>query len=468
MINIIANGFDIRPAHLNMIRSSIRFEDIENYKPDSTLELSLDGDFVIGKWSSDDKLYEIKIKDEKLDTETNIKLAIYKLIQKVNGIDLPWGILTGIRPVRYLEEMIQKYSEVDAEDLFLNHFYVHKEKYETTKRILELQKPILNRRRDSYIIYIHIPFCPTRCKYCSFSVMNMNGKLRYSVSEYVDYLLKEIDDYNGYMSHKKPISLYIGGGTPSVLDSHDINRLFSAIKNKFGIIDEITFEAGRPDTINDELLNTLKENNVTRISVNPQTLKQITLDKIGRRHKVEDFYQAFKLCRNYDFDINADMIIGLDGENFEDVKNTIEKLVKLSPNDITVHNLALKNGSYYKINHSEISLDDKNDSFNYCKYYLEKSGYMPYYLYRQKRQVGDNENIGFTNSKNLNIFNILSMDDKCDVLAFGMGAVSKFTSDDGIVERVFGFRDIDYYIDHYGELNFLKEKAVKNIIFNQK
>lgn len=466
MINIIAKGFDIRPAHLNMLRSSIRFEDIDNYKPDSTLELNLDDGIVIGKWTVEDKNYEVKIKDDKLDDETTIKLAIYKLIQKVNGIDLPWGILTGIRPVRYLEEIIEMYGEDEAEDLFLNHFQVHKDKFETIKQILELQKTILKRRRDSYIVYIHIPFCPTRCKYCSFSVMNMSGKLRYGVSEYVDYLLKEIGDYNGYMSHKNPISLYIGGGTPSVLNSADINRIFSAIRKTFGDIDEITFEAGRPDTINEELLKTLKENNVTRISVNPQTLKQITLDKIGRKHNVEDFYEAFKLCKLYDFDINTDMIIGLDGESYEDVKYTIEELVKLSPEDITIHNLALKNGSYYKINHSDIDLNnDRNDSFNYCKNYVEKSGYKPYYLYRQKRQVGDNENIGFTNGDNLNIFNILSMDDKCDVLAFGMGAVSKFTSDDGIVERVFGFRDIDYYINHYSELNILKEKAVKNLNF---
>lgn len=466
MIDIKANGFEIRPAHLNMLRAAIRFEDIDNYKPDATMKLNLDGKKVTAKWISENDVKEIELTVGKLDEETTIKLAIYKLVQKINGVDLPWGILTGIRPVRYYEEIIEQYGVEEAENLFLNYFYVHPDKFNTIKNILELQKPILERRRDSYIIYIHIPFCPTRCKYCSFSVINMSGKMRYGVSEYVDYLLEEIDAYSGYMSNKNPISLYIGGGTPSVLNSHDINRIFNAIRNKFGTIDEITFEAGRPDTINEELLTTLKANGVTRISVNPQTLKQSTLDKIGRHHKVEDFYRAFEICMEYGFNINTDMIIGLDGETFEDVKNTIEGLAKLNPDDITIHNLALKNGSYYKINNSDIDINnDLNDSFNYCKNYLEEANYKPYYLYRQKRQVGDNENIGFTNNDRLNIFNILSMDDKCDVLAFGMGAVSKFTSDEGIVERVFGFRDIDYYINHYEELNILKEKAFKNTNF---
>lgn len=469
MIDIIAKGFDIRPAHLNMLRAAIGYEDFELFKPDSKLELVLDNKKVYAKWYNEVNNESIEINVDRLDDETTIKLAIYLLFKKINDVNLPWGILTGIRPVRYLEEIIEKYGEDGAEDLFLNYFHVSIDNYKLIKEILNTQKNILKRRRDSYIIYIHIPYCPTRCKYCSFSVINMSGKVRHDVTEYVDYLLKEIDDYNGYMDEKKPISLYIGGGTPSVLNSDDIDRIFAKIREKFGDVREITFEAGRPDTINKNLLDTLKNNKVTRISVNPQSLHQKTLDSIGRLHKVEDFYNAFELCKEYGFDINTDVIIGLSKETQDDVKYTIDELIKLEPDDITIHSLALKNGSYYKINDEEIDLHkDMNSAFEYCNQSLISAGYKPYYMYRQKRQIGDNANIGYTKSSSLNIFNILSMDDKCDVLAFGMGAVSKFTSDDGIVDRVFGFRDIDYYIDHYSELNVLKEKTVQKIknLFN--
>lgn len=464
MIEIVTSGFELRPTHLNMLRSSIAFEDIDAYKPDTKLYLELDNNLVTGKWINEDISKEIQLPVENLDSETTIKLAIYKLVKLITNVDLPWGILTGIRPVRYLEQIRDQYKDADIKKLFIDDLMVKEDKYNLIDDILETQKPILKLRDDSFIVYIHIPFCPTRCKYCSFSVMSMEGRLRYSPSEYVDYLLKEIEDYNGYMNPKKPVSLYIGGGTPSILGKEDVDRIFSIVREKFGDIKEITFEAGRPDTINEDLLKALRDNNVNRISVNPQTLKQETLDKIGRKHKVEDFYSSFKICKNYGFNINTDIIIGLENETINDIKETIDKLLNLQPDDITIHSLALKNGSYY-INHDQkFAINNKMDQcFDYSYDRLRESGYKPYYLYRQKRQVGNNENIGFTKSQDLNLYNILSMDDKCDVLAFGMGAVSKFTSDDGIVKRVFGFRDIDYYINHYKELNKLKEEARKMV-----
>ncbi|MDD7761056.1 MAG: coproporphyrinogen dehydrogenase HemZ [Firmicutes bacterium] len=462
MIKIITDGFELHPSHENIISALIGHKKPEDSNIDAELMLSDLGETVKATWISKGKKSELVYQKNNLDTIASIKIAIYRLLSNCLNNTLPWGTLTGIRPVRYLEQNIEKYGESKARRLFLDEFGVREDKLNLAIEILNHQKPILDYRRKYHLIYIHIPFCPTRCKYCSFSVMSLDKKLKHGVDEYLDSLIEEINSYDDFIA-TKPISIYIGGGTPSVLSPVQIKRLFCAIKSKFSMetIKEITFEAGRPDTIDEELLDALKSVGVTRLSINPQSMKDDTLKSIGRLHSADDILRAFNLTRKYDFIINTDIILGLEGENMADVENTIDQLIKLDPNNITVHSLALKSGSIYK--NEEIDINKNiEEIYNMVSNKLIQNKYKPYYLYRQKRQIGEEDNVGYQKGDSDNIFNVLSMDDTVDVLAFGMGAVSKFVDHNGKVEHVFGYRDIIYYLEHFYDLNDKKKQLYLN------
>ncbi|MDO5716586.1 MAG: coproporphyrinogen dehydrogenase HemZ [Tissierellia bacterium] len=457
MLNIETKGFEIVHAQREILRTFLEYKNPEEYEKDATLHLWFENGYAVAEWKDAQvsKIYRQPI--QPLDEVKSMKLCIYNLMTMVFDRSLPWGSLTGIRPVAYLEENISRLGAEVAEQYFLKLYGVSEEKYKIAKEILEMQKDILSLRQHSHIIYVHIPFCPSRCKYCSFATMTMDRK-GHLMGAYVDTLKREIIEGSHLISNTKPVSIYIGGGTPSTLSPQQVQELIPLLIKAFGHTKEITFEAGRPDTITKELLESLSFCGVDRISVNPQTLKEETLRKIGRGHGVKEVYDAFHLARQYDLDVNMDMILGLAGENSEDVMDTLDQLLKLEPENITVHALAIKNGSEWKQSNIRMARTIEEQASIIYKQ-LKGKEYFPYYLYRQRRQVGEAENIGYSKRGKENIFNILSMDDKVNVLGFGMGAVSKFVDGNNNIKRVFGYRDLDHYLQGYKKILQDKEDA---------
>ncbi len=388
------------------------------------------------------------------------KLSLYHDLCDYTGKTLPWGNLTGIRPTKLAMGMVAE-GKCDAEIVaWLKETHaVSDEKAQLSIDIARREKAILDRihYEDGYSIYIGIPFCPTTCLYCSFTSYPI-AAWRGRTGEYLQALFREIDFVA--QAHKDKIldTIYIGGGTPTTLAAEELDQLLQYIHDSFDFehVTELTVEAGRADSITREKLEVLKKHGVTRISVNPQTMKDETLKYIGRQHTVEQVRDAFRLAREAGFDnINMDIILGLPGELEADVQNTIDEIVKLNPDSLTVHSLAVKRASKLSqwIEENGIATlrntDSTMDIAQKGAYALEMK---PYYLYRQKNMSGNFENVGYAREGKYGIYNILIMEEKQTIVACGAGSTSKRVYPDGRIERSENVKDVSQYIERIGEM----------------
>ncbi len=412
---------------------------------------------------------------EKKNVKAEMKRQVYKVLASVTGRTLPWGALTGIRPTKLAMGLLEQNEVVTDEEIgeFLReNYFVSEEKIALAIDIARREKELLKNidYKNGYSLYIGIPFCPTTCLYCSFTSYPI-GSYEKKSDAYVDALLKEIDYAAETFRDKKLNSVYFGGGTPTTLTEDQLDRLLGAVREKFDFTynQEFTVEAGRPDSITEEKLKVLQKHGVTRISINPQTMKQETLDLIGRYHTVDEVKSSFALARSLGFDnINMDFIVGLPGESIEDIRNSMEEVSVLNPDSITVHSLAIKRAARLNLmmdQYEEMTMENNQEIMKMCSEYAEKLDMHPYYMYRQKNIAGNMENVGYARDGKAGIYNILIMEEKQTILALGAGAITKCViHDENRIERVENVKNVDQYIERIDEMIERKKKFFDGIM----
>lgn len=390
-----------------------------------------------------------------------VKNHLYLILSALLNKKLPWGSLTGVRPTKFARDLIE-YGE--AKDYLISEvlqrdYFVSKDKAELVNNILKNQKCII--RNDNLVdLYINIPICPTRCSYCSF-ISSELVKVKDKVNLYLDCLLKELEAVKNIIKDKAYIvrTIYIGGGTPTVLTARQLDRLLSAINFP---VSEFTVESGRADTITEEKLDIMKRHGVSRISINPQTFCEATLKRIGRKQKNSQILSAYSLALIKGFVVNMDIIAGLPGEKLGIFKRTINTILDLFPNNVTVHTLSLKNGALLKEDASLVNERDATSMVNFAQTKLQEMGYKPYYLYRQKNQLCGLENVGYYRDEDVCIFNIDSMEETNTIIGIGAGAISKRVySIENRIEREPNVKFIEDYIERIDQMIEKKKKFYK-------
>ncbi|CEO15873.1 coproporphyrinogen dehydrogenase HemZ [Paeniclostridium sordellii] len=438
---------------------------LTNYYEGENLVISKQESFDITKLNNE----EVKKK-----TKTVIKRSMFKVLDKVFETYVPWGVLTGIRPVKIVHSLLDKgISESEIREILKNNYLIKDEKIDLALDIAKRERVFIYPiDKNKISLYVSIPFCPTRCVYCSFPAnpMKQFGHLR---DDYIKALIKEIKGLAKLLkdTNKEIETLYIGGGTPTALEADQLDTLINALFKELDLtnIKEFTVEAGRPDTITKEKLEVMKKHNVTRISINPQTMNDETLVKIGRDHNVNDIVDCFKLARSLGFDnINMDIILGLVDENLDMVRNTLEKIKELNPESLTVHTLAIKRASTLKENLDKYELTRYEEMIKMIELsmeYAKDMGLNPYYMYRQKHMLGNLENIGYAKEGFECIYNIQIMEEKQSNLAVGAGAISKYVYvDEDRIERTDNVKNVELYIERIEEMIERKVKEVyKNV-----
>lgn len=395
------------------------------------------------------------------DNELVSAQLLYKLLCDFTGLTQPWGILTGVRPVKLLRRLAEESSEEQAVKKFEKDFFVSNEKIALSRetehnerKILELSKP------ESFSLYVGIPFCPSRCSYCSF-VMASIERAEKLIEPYTKLLCEEIKQ-TAEIANKLGLRLetvYFGGGTPTTLSAEQLDTVLGTVNKSFDMSTcrEFTVEAGRPDTIDIAKLFALKENKVDRISINPQTVNDEVLKTIGRKHTAQQFFEAFELARKCGFDnINTDLIAGLPTDTPESFKNSLDSIVRLKAECITVHTLCMKRAS--RLTTEGVTLDlqqarDAREMLAYTQNILGQNEYIPYYMYRQSRMVGNLENVGWSKKGFESLYNVYVMDETHTILACGSGGVTKLKRNNpDYLERIFNFKYPYEYIDRFDEL----------------
>ena len=371
------------------------------------------------------------------------KLATYNLLVKVTGRTMPWGSLTGIRPTKLADQLSRE--GLDWQDTFINVLGVSHSKTRLVADILRTQGSLREYKQGCSDLYIGIPFCVTRCSYCSFTSGELERLKKY-VEPYVSALCQDIR-LTLRLARDKGIhinNIYFGGGTPTSLSAQQLDKVMSCIDVKPV---EFTVEAGRPDTIDADKLDVFAKHGVHRISINPQTFNQSVLDVIGRKHTVQDIYDKYELSKRYGFIINMDLIAGLPTETYEKFCNSVDQAIALNPDNITVHTLALKHGSALKEQNYAGSHDVSN-MVEYSRNKLYEAGYLPYYMYRQKYMAENLENVGYCKPNTPCLYNIGIMEEISDILACGTNAISKrIISGENRIERSANAKDVITYIE---------------------
>lgn len=395
------------------------------------------------------------------DNELVSAQLLYKLLCDFTGLTQPWGILTGVRPVKLLRRLAEESNEEQAVKKFEKDFFVSNEKIALSRetehnerKILELSKP------ESFSLYVGIPFCPSRCSYCSF-VMASIERAEKLIEPYTKLLCEEIKQ-TAEIANKLGLRLetvYFGGGTPTTLSAEQLDTVLGTVNKSFDMSTcrEFTVEAGRPDTIDIAKLFALKENKIDRISINPQTVNDEVLKTIGRKHTAQQFFDAFELARKCGFNnINTDLIAGLPTDTPESFKNSLDSIVRLNAECITVHTLCMKRAS--RLTTEGVTLDlqqarDAREMLAYTQNILGQNEYIPYYMYRQSRMVGNLENVGWSKKGFESLYNVYVMDETHTILACGSGGVTKLKRNNpDYLERIFNFKYPYEYIDRFDEL----------------
>lgn len=406
---------------------------------------------------------------ESKDYKDGFKRFLYQALRQLTGRELPWGNLTGIRPTKIAYGMLEEgCSDQEILDFYRERHFVSAQKGLLSIDIARRERRLLKgiHYEGGYSLYIGIPFCPTTCLYCSFTSFAI-GAYRRQVEAYIDCLIREMEYVSRRFSHKILDTVYIGGGTPTTLEAKQLDRLISSLKGlfDFSAVKEFTVEAGRADSITRDKLEVLKKHGVTRISVNPQTMKQETLEIIGRRATVKQVVEAFGLAREMGFDnINMDIILGLPGENAEDVKDTIDRIVELKPDSLTVHSLAIKRASrlsQWILENGVSTLKNTDETMEIAAGGAKRLNMEPYYLYRQKNMSGNFENTGYALEGKFGIYNILIMEEMQTIVALGAGSITKLVLPGGRIERTDNVKDVDLYIEKIDEMIRRKEDLLR-------
>ncbi len=401
------------------------------------------------------------ISDTRKESQHELGRQLFYCFEKLIGYRSDWGILTGVRPAKLFLRYCNEYGPQYAEDFFKNKFLVSEPKLELCKKAVTGEESIISLSQDkSFSLYLSVPFCPTRCSYCSF-VSHSIEKAQDIIPQYVDFLCRELE-ITAQIAKKLDLRLetvYMGGGTPTTLSAEQLNRVLSTVRENFDMsnVREFTVEAGRPDTIDAKKLLAIKRNGVTRISINPQTMNDNVLECIGRKHTAQDTVNAFMLAREIGFDnINMDLIAGLPSDTFNGFKYTLEEILKLNPESVTVHALSMKRASTLNTSgqHAEIKMGaDAAKMVNYSREVLEKNGILPYYMYRQSKTVGNLENVGYAKPGFEGLYNVYIMDETHTILACGASAVTKLKDNtEKNIKRIFNFKYPYEYINGFDEL----------------
>lgn len=416
-----------------------------------------------------------KISEEK---KHSIRRFIFICLRELTNDMYPWGILIGIRPSKIALKLLKEgNTEEEVINIFKERYLAHEDKAKLCIDVARAEERIVNKDKNNIAVYIGMAFCPTRCVYCSFTA-NPIAAHKKMVMPYIEALIKEINGMSSYIKEKNLNieSVYFGGGTPTSVNDEEFAMVMKEIYDNFikdNNVKEFTVECGRPDSINKNKLQTMKDYKVNRISINPQTMNDKTLKLIGRNHTSEDIIEKFNMARNLGFEhINMDLIIGLPGEGYEEFLNTKNEIIKLKPDSITIHGLALKRGSAMYENFVlkkgiEVTLQDE-----IIKMYAETKnlgdslGLSPYYMYRQKNMVGNMENLGYAKKGKECIYNIQMIEEKQTIIALGAAAVSKvvFLEEDRL-ERFPNLKDLHEYIRRIDEM-IKRKKGLLDTLYN--
>ncbi|MCI8660444.1 MAG: coproporphyrinogen dehydrogenase HemZ [Lachnospiraceae bacterium] len=402
--------------------------------------------------------------DNRTDTKNKIKRRLYVILKGFTGKSLPWGSLTGIRPAKIALMKLREGMTGEEIRRYMKEMYFTSEEkarlcVETAMREEELLSllPLKEDKARGYSLYVGIPFCPTTCLYCSFTSYPI-GKWEGRMEEYLGALFKELH-YVAEKAGKVPSSVYVGGGTPTALSAGNLEKLMEKLVNTFACTKaiEFTVEAGRPDSITREKLEVLKRYGVTRISINPQTMNQKTLDLIGRRHTVEDVKERFFMARELGFDnINMDLIVGLPEEQAEDVEQTMKEIKALAPDSLTVHSLAIKRAARLntmKEAYKDYKFVGTQEIIDMTARYAHEMGLEPYYLYRQKNMAGNFENVGYAKPGKACIYNILIMEEQQTIIGCGAGTTTKrVIPGENRIERAETVKNVEQYIERIDEM----------------
>ena len=383
------------------------------------------------------------------DDEMQMGRMVYALLSEYTGFSPKWGVLTGVRPSKLLINTEKTMGREKTEEYFKTDLLVTQEKFHLARSVADQEERIIaTSRPDSFSLYISVPFCPSRCSYCSFVSHSIeNEKAKKLLPQYVEYLVKELE-LTGEIAKANGLkleSVYVGGGTPSTLSAEQLKTVTDAVNNNFDLSTcrEFTVEAGRPDTITEEKLRVLKNSPVDRISINPQTFVNSVLQAVGRRHSAEDTTEIFNLARKIGFqNINMDLIAGLPTDTYEGFCYSVDTALQLDPENITVHTLAVKRASGIGQNSPKIAAQNAVLASKMLDYTYEKlkNDYHPYYMYRQSKSAGSLENVGWAKTGTECIYNIFMMEECHTILSCGGGAVTKLKAPNGDeIERIFNF-----------------------------
>lgn len=394
------------------------------------------------------------------DVAHDLSVLLYDTLSKLTGYTMPWGILYGVRPARLMHATVESVGRDGAVKKLLSD-KVQQKKIDLALAVMERENRIIELSSDnSFSLYVSIPFCPSRCSYCSF-VSHSIANAHELIEPYVELLCKELE-YTGSVAKKLGLrleSVYFGGGTPTTLSPSQLDALLGTIERYFDLstVREYTVEAGRPDTVTREKLDTLLLHNVSRISINPQTFNDDVLKSIGRRHTSKQTVDAYNLARQMGFgNINMDFIAGLNSDTFDSFKQSIDTAINLSPESITVHNLALKSGAYLCTENELFDLTKRSlatKMIDYSYNTLTKNAYNPYYMYRQSKSLGNLENVGYARDGYDCLYNIFMMDETHTVLAAGAGAVIKLKNPKTThIERIYNYKYPYEYINNFAQI----------------
>ena len=405
------------------------------------------------------------------DDEMQMGRMVYALLSEYTGFSPKWGVLTGVRPSKLLINTEKTMGREKTEEYFKTDLLVTQEKFHLARSVADQEERIIaTSRPDSFSLYISVPFCPSRCSYCSFVSHSIeNEKAKKLLPQYVEYLVKELE-ITGEIAKANGLkleSVYVGGGTPSTLSAEQLKTVTDAVNNNFDLSPcrEFTVEAGRPDTITEEKLRVLKDSPVDRISINPQTFVNSVLQAVGRRHSAEDTTEIFNLARKIGFrNINMDLIAGLPTDTYEGFCYSVDTALQLDPENITVHTLAVKRASGIGQNSPKIAAQNAVLASKMLDYTYEKlkNDYYPYYMYRQSKSAGSLENVGWAKTGTECIYNIFMMEECHTILSCGGGAVTKLKAPKGDeIERIFNFKYPFEYISGFEELVERKKRITE-------
>lgn len=433
---------------------------------DAYCEIIYDGDVYFGEFNLEKEKTGTEKEDERYESICCIR-AFLDAAGKIYKVSLPWGAMCGIRPAKAITTFVENgKSYQEAVSVLRDVYGVSEEKCALAEVVAKNEQEILKDiKENSVSIYIGIPFCPSRCLYCSFVSTDIKVSGKY-IDEFIEKLIEEIKFTSKILEEtgKNIENIYIGGGTPTTLNENQLEKLLSAVENYFDCkkLNEFTLEAGRPDTITREKLEIAKRHGVNRVSINPQTTNDETLRKIGRKHDTKMFLDSYSIAREVGFDvINTDLIAGLPGETVSDFKKSIDDLAALLPENITVHSMCIKRAA--DLRHKVDSLTEAKEMtemLSYAQKTLGDKGYTPYYMYRQKNISGNLENVGYSKDGAFSFYNVNIMEEAQTIIALGGGGSTKLVSKNGI-ERIFNYKDPAEYIKNFDEIIERKRKTAE-------